>query len=184
MKLMQLIHLPTLLPFLKERELLSPDDLKHVSDTKHFGTIERTGFLLHSMYKKDQKTINDFIDCLREDKDHPGHQEILLLLEGGLPDLPSRSPLFDILDSKLDVIVEQINFTTFLNTLTNSGAIRVTSFLDLVNPDRRVKENLERLVRVLEEKGNIGFIDFLTCLRTDATPGHEDLFKILFTEGK
>ena len=84
----------------------------------------------------------------------------------------------------MNTIVDMINITTFLNALTNSGAIKVSSFLDLANPDRRVKENMERLFRILEEKGVTGFISFLSCLRSDPTPSHEKLFTILFRDGK
>lgn len=182
--IMQLINLPTLVPLLRKYQLLPVEDLDRVSDAKHHGTIERTGFLLHSLYKKDQAAIDTFVKCLREDRDHPGHQEIIDLLEKGLPDEPDRSPLYDILDSKMKEIVRLINITKFLNTLTNTGAIKVTSFLDLANPDRTIEENLHRLVRILEEKGTPGFIDFLTCLQVEPTPSHEELFKMLFKEGK
>lgn len=182
--IMQLINLPTLVPLLRKYRLLPVEDLDRVSDAKHHGTIERTGFLLHSLYKKDQAAIDTFLQCLREDKDHPGHREIINLLEKGLPDEPDRSPLFDILDSKIKEITRLINITKFLNTMTNTGAIKVTAFFDLANPDRTVEENLQRLLRILEEKGTPGFIDFLACLQMEPTPAHEELFKLLYKEGK
>ena len=97
--------------------------------------------------------------------------------------MPNQSPLLEILNSKLDVL-ERIDLTALLNTLANSGAIKVDSFLDLVNPDRQVRENLERLLSVLEEKGTRGFIDFLCALQKDSSPTHDEIFKILFVEGK
>ena len=183
-RIMELINIPTLIPLLEKYRILSPNDLERVASVQRHGTIERTGFLLQSIYKRDQKTINSFIQCLREEKVHPGHQEIVNLLERGLPDLPDRSPLFDILESRMTEIAQKINITMFLNVLTNSGAIKVSAFLDLSNPDRRVRDNLERLIRVLEEKGNRGFIDFLSGLRKDPTPNHKELFRIIFKEGK
>ena len=182
--IMQLINLPTLVPLLRKYQLLPKEDLDRVSDAKHHGTIERTGFLLHSLYKKDQTAVDTFLRCLREDTEHPGHKEIVDLLEKGLPDEPARSPLFDILESKMKEIVRLINITRFLNTLTNTGAIKVAAFLDLANPDRTIEENLQRLIRVLEEKGVTGFVDFLSCLQVEPTPAHEELFKLLFKEGK
>lgn len=182
--IMQLINLPTLVPLLRKYQLLPERDLDRVSDAKHHGTIERTGFLLHSLYKKDQEAIDTFLQCLCEDRDHPGHKEIIDLLEKGLPDEPIRSPLYDILDSKMKEIVQLINITKFLNTLVNTGAIKVAVFLDLANPDRTIEENLNRLLRVLEEKGTAGFVDFLSCLQVEPAPSHEELFKLLFKEGK
>ena len=92
--------------------------------------------------------------------------------------------LFEILDARLGVIVSKINLTLFLNHLANSGAIKVTAFLDLVNPDRSVRDNMQRLLHVLEEKGVQGFIDFLVCLRKEHTPAHEELFRLLFNDSK
>lgn len=181
---MQLINLPTLVPLLHKYQLLPEEDLKRVSDSKHHGTIERTGFLLHSLYKKDQAATDIFVQCLREEREHPGHQEILTLLETGLPDQPDRSPLFEILDSLMSEIVRLINITIFLNSLTDSRAIKVAAFLDLANPDRSIEENMQRLLRILEEKGTTGFIDFLSCLRMEVVPSHEQLFELLFQKGE
>ena len=182
--IMQLFNLSTLLPLLQKYECLPKEDLARIADAQHHGTIERTGFLLHSLYKKDQATIDTFVRCLREEKVHPGHQDILNLLERGLPDKPDRSPLFEILESRINDIVSRINITLFLNHLANSGAIKVTAFLDLVNPHRTVKENLQRLLVVLEEKGVQGFIDFLVCLRKEHTEAHEELFRLLFRDSE
>lgn len=180
---MQLIDLPSLLPLLEEKKVLSSEDIERISDRKHHGSIERTGFLLHALYKQGQKAIDAFVQCLRSSKHHPGHKQILQLLEEGLPDLPSRSPLFDILEDHLDEIEREINLTSFLNELTHSGALKVSAFLDLQNPDRTVKENLKRLIRVLEDQGSRGFINFVSCLRKDSYPPHEKLFDVLFKEG-
>lgn len=182
--IMQLVNLPTLVPLLRKYQLLPEKDLDRVSDAKHHGTIERTGFLLHSLYKKDQAAIDTFVRCLREDKDHPGHREVVKLLERGLPDRPNRSPLYDILDAKMREIARLVNITVFLNTLADTGAIKVTAFLDLVNPDRTVEDNLHRLLRILEVKSTAGFIDFLSCLWVEPSPSHEELFKLLFKEGE
>lgn len=180
-----LINLPTLVPLLQKYQLLPEEDLALVSDARHHGTIERTGFLLHSLYKKDQAAVDAFVRCLKEDRDHPGHKDIVTLLEKGLPDQPERSPLFEILDSKMHIIESKINITPFLNMMANSHAIKVEVFMDLANPDRDVKENLQRLIRVLEKKGTEGFIDFLSCLlKEDTSPSHEELFKLLFKEGQ
>ena len=181
--IMQQIHLPSLLPMLLEKGVLSESDIERVSNSKHHGTIERTGFLLHSLYKQGQKAIDGFVGCLRNSKEHLGHKEILQLLEEGEPELPSRSPLFDILDENLDKIESQINLTSFLNALTHSGALKVSSFLDLQNPDRSVHENLSRLIRVLDQQGSRGFINFMSCLYKDSDPAHERLFNILFQHG-
>ncbi len=181
---MQLLNLSTLVPLLQKHQLLPEKDLARVADSKHHGTIERTGFLLHSLYGKDQAAIDTFVQCLREDHEHPGHQEIVTLLEKGLPDQPERSPIFDILDTRMGDVVTLVNITAFLNTLANTGAIKVTAFLDLANPDRTVEENLQRLLRVLEEKGTEGFIDFLACLRTEYAEKHEELFRLLFRDGE
>jgi hypothetical protein len=49
--------------------------------------------------------VDQFVHCLHETKeDNPRHSEILRLFEGGLPDLPTRSPIFEILDQSLDDI--------------------------------------------------------------------------------
>ena len=81
-------------------------------------------------------------------------------------------------------VIRLINITAFLNTLANAGAIKVSTFLDLSNPDRTVEQNLQRLLHVLEVKGTPGFIDFLACLRNEYAPSHDDLFKMLFKEGE
>ena len=182
---MQLLNLPTLVPLLQKHQLLSEKDLARVADSKHHGTIERTGFLLHSLYNRDQDAIDTFVRCLREDREHPGHREIVNLLESGPPDQPERSPVFDILDARFEDIVRMVNITPFLNMLANTGAIKVTAFLDLANPDRTVEENLQRLLLVLEEKkGVAGFVNFLDCLRKEYSTSHEELFRLLFRDGE
>ena len=182
-QLVQLINLQALLPHLIQCNFLSRDEVAHIS-SKHHSAIKKTSFLLRSIYKKGRDAISSFVRCLREEKDHQGHKEILQLLDQGPTNLQERHPLLEILHSNLDDIVKSLNFTTFLNALTNSGAIEVHSFLDLVNPDRPVCENLEKLVCVLEEKGTEGFIDFLSALRKDSSIHHAGLFKMLYGKGK
>jgi len=90
---MQLVNLQTLLPLLKSHQVLPESDLARVGDAKHHRTVERIGFLLQTLYKKaDQETIDKFMQCLREETDHPGHQEIAALLEKDLSNQSSRSP--------------------------------------------------------------------------------------------
>ena len=184
MELMQLMNLEVLLPSLKRRNVLSKQDMERVVDTKHHGTIERAGFLLNVIYKQEKATINKFVQCLREEKKHYGHQEIMEMLERGVPELPDQNPLFEILSEALDEIVETLNFTTFLNNLVESGAINVESFLDLVNPDRPLRESLEKLLFNLEGNKTQGFIDFLSALQKDSPPSHDKLFKKLFSRGE
>ncbi len=180
---MQLINLDVLLPILKKRKVLSDQDMKRVVDTKHFGSIERAAFLLNIIYKQDQPTIDKFVGCLREDKKHYGHREIIELLEKETSEELGQNPVFEILNNSLKDISESVNITSFLKTLMDNGAIEVTSFLDLVGHDRTPVESLEKLLIGLEGKGTQGFVDFLSALRADSTAAHDKLFKKLFSKG-
>ena len=118
-------------------------------------------------------------------EDNPRHSEILKLFEGGLPDLPSRSPLFEILDESLEDIERLIEFMPFLNSLLEAEIIPFTKFMDLQNVDRPIKENLGRLFRTLEEKGSQGFIAFMSCLQKEgASTNHQHLFALLYEKGE
>ena len=187
-EIMQLLNLSTLVPLLRKYKVLSESDLDRVADATHHGTIERTGFLLHSLYSKEQAIIDSFVRCLREDQDYPGHQKIVTLLEKGRPDEPESSPLFDILTSRMADMVKLINITYVLNLLAsnNYNAISLSVFLDLANPDRTVEENLERLLYTLEKKKTKGFVNFISSLRVDhdSVPSHEKLFELLMSDGE
>lgn len=183
-KVMQLISLPHLLPILRSTpELLSREELDRVAD-EHHSIIERTGYLLQFVQKKGQKGVDKFLQCIREEKEYPGHREILNLLEGPPPDIPPRAPILDIIDEKLDEIASQINMTTFLTAMTNAGTISVNTYMDVSNPQRTPRENLMRLLRAIEKKGTAGFIKFVQCFQqADAPPAHEHLAKLLLEEG-
>ena len=141
---------------------------------------------LHALYKQGQDIVDQFVQCLHDTKkDNPRHSEILKLFEGGLLDLPTRSPIFEILDQSLDDIKRLIELMPFLSTLLNAGVISVSKFMDLQSSDRPLKENLERLFRTLEEQGTQGFIKFMSCLQKEgATTNHQHLFAILFEKGE
>lgn len=183
---MQLLDLSTILPLIEAQQIIPKEDFDKVADTKHHGSIERTGYLLHSLYKQGQGAVDKFVQCLHKTKeDNPRHSDILQLFHGGLPDLPSRSPLFDILEESLGEIEKFIEFMPFLNALHEAKIITLTKLLDLQGTDRPIKENLERLIRTLEEKGSEGFISFLRCLQKEgASANHQRLFVLLFDKGK
>lgn len=184
-RIMQLLDLSTVLPLIQEKKIVPQEDYDKVADTKHHGSIERTGYLLHSLYKQGQEAIDKFVQCLHETKEeNPKHSEILQLFHGGLPDLPSQSPLFEILENSLDDIERFIEFMPFLNTLHEAEVITLSKLLDLQSADRPIKENLERLIRTLEDKESEGFVSFLKCLQKEgASQGHQHLFELLFEKG-
>lgn len=185
-RIMQLLDLSTILPLINKKRIIPKEDYDKVADTKHHGSIERTGYLLHALYKQGQVAVDQFMQCLHETKDeNPKHVQILQLFEGGLPDLPTRSPIFEILDQSLDDIERLIELMPFLSTLLDAGVISVSKFMDLQSPDRPLKENLERLFRTLEEQGTQGFIKFMSCLQKEgASTTHQHLFAILFEKGE
>lgn len=185
-RIMQLLDLSTILPLIQERAIVPSEDYEKVADTKHHGSIERTGYLLHALYKQGQGAVDQFVRCLHATKDeNPRHSEILKLFEGGLPDLPTRSPIFEILDQSIDDIERLIEFTPFLNTLLEADIIPFPKFMDLQSADRPVKENLGRLFRTLEEKGSRGFITFMSCLQKEgASSSHQHLFALLYEKGE
>lgn len=182
---MQLLDLSTILPLISEKRIIPKEDYDKVADTKHHGSIERTGYLLHALYKQGQVAVDQFVQCLHETRsENPKHIQILQLFEGGLPDLPTRSPIFEILDQSLEDIERLIELMPFLSTLLDTGVISVSKFMDLQSPDRPLKENLERLFRTLEEQGTQGFIKFMSCLQKEgASTNHQHLFALLFEKG-
>ena len=185
-RIMQLLDLSTILPLIQAKSIVPSEDYDKVADTKHHGSIERTGYLLHALYKQGQDAVDQFVQCLHETKeDNPRHSEILRLFEGGLPDLPTRSPIFEILDQSLDDIERLIEFMPFLNTLLEAEIIPLQKFMDLQSVDRPIKENLARLFRTLEEKGTRGFIAFMSCLQKEgASSNHQHLFAVLYEKGR
>ena len=185
-RIMQLLDLSTILPLIDKKRIIPKEDYDKVADTKHHGSIERTGYLLHALYKQGQVAVDQFVQCLHETKDeNPKHMQILQLFEGGLPDLPTRSPIFEILEQSLEDIERLIELMPFLSALLDAGVISVSKFMDLQSPDRPLKENLERLFRTLEEKGTQGFIEFMRCLQKEgASTSHQHLFALLFEKGK
>ena len=185
-RIMQLLDLSTILPLVEERCIIPREEYAKVADTKHHGSIERTGYLLHSLYKQGQNAVDRFVQCLHETKNEiPNHNDILDLFEGGLPDLPSRPPLFEVLDQSIEDIERLIEFTPFLNILLDDKAISLPKFMDLQSADRPIKDNLERLIHALEEKGSQGFVKFLNALQKEGgSPSHQRLFGLLSEKGK
>jgi len=181
---MQLINLNLLLPLLIRRNVLSKEDLKRVQDTDNYGSIERAGFLLGIIYKQDSATVNKFVQCLREEKKHDGHQEVVEILEKEVAEEPGQNPLFEILHGSVEEVAEVLNLTSFLQSLVDMGAIEVETFLHLVGSDRTVAESLEKLAFTLEGKGTEGFISFLTALKKDSSSSYDKLFKKLFSKGR
>ena len=183
---MQLLDLSIILPLIQKERIIAQEDYDKVADTKHHGSVERTGYLLQAMYKIGQGAVDKFVRCLYLTKDeNPRHSEILQLFEGELPDLPTRSPLFEILDDNLEDIERLIEFTPFLKILLEERVIIVDKLLDLQSADRPIRENLERLIRALEEKGNDGFVKFMSCLQKEgSSTGHQHLFGLLFEKSK
>ena len=77
-RIMQLFDLSTILPLVQERSIIPKEEYVKVSNTKDHGSIERTGYLLHSLYKQGQSAVDRFIQCLHETKDEiPNHGDIL-----------------------------------------------------------------------------------------------------------
>ncbi len=183
-KILQLIDISKLLPALKDKDILSDEIIKKVSDSKHHTQFERANFLLNYFYQKGQPAIDAFIAALRE-AETPNHAEVLRLLEGDLVDTSQFSPLFTILETQQSAIIKRANLTTLLKSLLTLQAIPLSTFLDLQNADRTSEETMERLLPMLEKQGSRGFINFLAALQKDLpNADHEKLSDILFAEGK
>ena len=181
-KILQWISLPHLLPVLQEKiEEFSPEEIDRLKKTQH-SVIERTGYLLQSVYKRGQAGVDAFLQCLREETEHPGHQEILNLLEESVAKKPSRSPVMDILDAQIAAIESHVSLTSLLNSLINSGAISVHTYMDVTVTYRTQRENLVRLLKAIREQGIDAFIKFVQCLQRDSSASHRKLSELLLEE--
>ena len=179
-KILQWISLPDLLPVLQENKEFSTEEIGRLKETQH-SVIERTGYLLQSIYKRGQAGVDVFLQCLREETKHSGHREILKLLEA--PDKPAPSPVLDILDAQVNTIESYLSLAPFLSSLLNSGAISVHTYMDVTLPHRTQRENLARLLKAVQEQGVGTFIKLVECLQKDSTPAHQKLSELLLEEG-
>ena len=60
-RIMQLLDLSTILPLIQKRNIVHSEDYEKVADTKHHGSIEHTGYLLHALYKQGQDAVDQFV---------------------------------------------------------------------------------------------------------------------------
>ena len=180
---MKNLNLIALLPVLESRGVFSPEELRMLKDEGH-SQVERVSYLLQDVYKRGQSGVDFFLQCLRDEGKHPGHQEILHILEKSAPDQPQQNRILEILDEQLETIESYINLTAFLNILTKSGVITVHAYMDITNPYRTQQENVIRFIRVIQNQGVEGLIDFIKSLQQDtATLAHQKLAKLLLDEG-
>lgn len=176
---------PTSYQFCGKTEEFSPEEIDRLTKTQH-SVIERTGYLLQSVYKRGQAGVDVFLQCLQEETEHPGHREILNLLETAVADKPSHSPVLDILDAQIAAIESHVGLTPqLLNSLINSGAISVHTYMDIEDTKtyRTQRENLARLLKAIQELGIGAFTKFIQCLQRDSSAAHRKLSELLLEEG-
>ncbi len=180
---MQRINLPALLPILESHGVFTREEIARLKD-EHHSLIERMNFLLQYIFKKGQSVADEFMQCLREEASHWGHQEILQILEKGASDRPEMSPVLEILEDQVEVIERYLNLNSFLNLITTTGVFQARNLLDINDPYRTPRENVSRLVRLVQNQGVKGLISFLKCLQEDhQSASHQRLARILLEEG-
>ena len=149
-----------LLPVLERRQVFTPEELDQLRD-EHHTSVERMGFLLQFIDKKGQSGVDEFLQCLREETTHRGHQEILQVLERSAPDRPEMSPVLDILDDQAEAIERYVNLNSLTNSLVARDVIPVRNSLDITNPYRSSQDNISRLIRAVQNQGVNGMMQVL-----------------------
>ncbi len=181
--LMQAINLPALLPVLVRHGVFTPEETDRLRD-EHHTSVERLTFLLQYISRKGQSTVDEFVQCLREETRHRGHQEILQLLEKSASDRPEFSPVLAILDAQLEVIVKHLDVNSIAQLLADADVIPRHNVMDVTNPQKTPQEQLSRLIRVVQSQGVQGMVGFLRCLQEDLrSTSHQKLAQILLEQG-
>ena len=176
------IDLPSLLPSLRSRGLLSEEQLSRLSNPAQ-NLAERTTYLLQLVIKFSPRQIDVFVACLK-DAPTPGHQQILNLLEESSSEQPPRSPLLDVFQTHREDILSRVNFPTLINKMVETEVISVHENMTVYNPHSSLEENCAALVELLVQRpGATGLLKFIECLQQDANTGHTELANILLQEG-
>ena len=178
----QSLNLPLLISALRQKGVLSPDQLERLSDP-HYTEIERSGYLLQFLMKHQQRGVDAFVDSLRETRGEE-HDRILEMLEEVSSEGPVRSPLLDVFETQRREILSRLSFTTFINRLMEMEEITIHERMEVYNPHRSSEENCAALISLLAARpGAQGFLKFIECLYQDPNPSHMDLASILLLEG-
>ena len=178
----QSLRLPLLLSALRQKGVLSHEQLERLADP-HYSDIERSGSLLQFVTKYTQRGVDAFVDSLRETRCEE-HDRILELLDDVTSEGPVRSPLLDIFDTKRREIVSRMSFTTFINHLMEMEELTMHERMEVYNPHRSSEENCLALLSMLAQRpGAQGLLKFIECLYQDPNPSHMDLASILLQEG-
>jgi hypothetical protein len=177
----QSLRLPLLLSALRQKGVLSHEQLERLADP-HYSDIERSGSLLQFVTKHTQRGVDAFVDSLRETRCEE-HDRILELLDDVTSEGPVRSPLLDIFDTKRREIVSRLSFTTFINHLMEMEELTMHERMEVYNPHRSSEENCLALLSMLAQRpGAQGLLKFIECLYQDPNPSHMDLASILLQE--
>ncbi len=150
-------------PRVSKCKVFTPEETDRLRD-EHHTLVERLTFLLQYISRKGQSTVDEFVQCLREETRHRGHQEILQLLEKCASEF---SPVLAILDAQLEVILKHLNVNSIAQLLADADVIPRHNVMDVTNPQRTPQEQLSRLIRVVQSQGVQGMVGFLRCLQED-----------------
>lgn len=73
------INMNSLIPYMNKYKVLMKNERFYLNDPSKYPS-DKVTYLLNVLDTKDDKTVNNFLKALREEKQHPGHSKLCSLL--------------------------------------------------------------------------------------------------------
>ena len=73
------INMNSLIPYMNKYKVLMKNERFHLNDPSKYPS-DKVTYLLNVLDRKDDKTVNNFLKALKEEKRHPGHSKLCSLL--------------------------------------------------------------------------------------------------------
>ena len=168
-----------LIPLLTKEDLLDYDDMSLLlADFK--STLEKSLYILRSLESKGQLAYSKFLQCIKAEKSHMGHEYISSLLReetfGSPFELQESLQLKEAVKRHTPEMMD-IGLMSLVPLMFNKNLLTSTEKDDLLSPYKTKQERILSLLHILNTKGPLAHGLFADCLRSDSShPTHNELY--------
>ena len=171
-------------PHLVKLSLLSFDDLELLT-SKSTKTDEKAELLLRTVETAGENAIRNFVRCLRDCRDHLGHQYAVSLLDESEPPFASNADISasSIIRGKcmahFPEMVHGMN-TPALTCHLIKERLLTNDECETLNGKENTSQRNQTLFQFLDRKGPTAYLRFASCLRDEEEHrSHQELFHLL-----
>ena len=169
-----------LLPLLMKEQLLDFNERSVILEDNSKSTYEKSRYILRSLEAKGPSAYSKFLNCVKEEESHMGHDYIVSLLQekafGSKHELEESSQLKKAIQEHYKEMMD-LSLESLVPLIYSKKLLTEEEKYKFLSHDKSEEERIHLLLLRLETKGPLAHGLFAKCLQNESEhPTHKELY--------